>query len=106
MPRAGLFVLAAAVVITLTGATAPLLAQTPTAANFAACNAHARASVEAGTAVPIPKDHARAEAARSTRAVAVITDPSDPQLAGMASEGLGDAAYHAGYRTCMRRSGF
>jgi hypothetical protein len=31
---------------------------------------------------------------------------SDPQLTGMATDGITDAAYQATYRTCMRRNGF
>ena len=110
MPKVRLFAVAA-VVVNLTVATAVLYAQTPTEANFANCNAEARAAVETGTAAPILKDHTRAEAARRVKAATdsgrtIVTDLSDPQLVGMAPGGTIDAAYHAGYRTCMRRSGF
>jgi hypothetical protein len=105
----------AAVVVNLTVGTSALDAQVPTVVHFAACNAEARAAVKERTAAPILKDHTRAETARRAKAVSVqppdsgrmiITDSSDPQLVGMAPEGTMDAAYHAGYRTCMRRSGF
>jgi hypothetical protein len=79
-------------------------AETPTAANFAACNAEAQIAVKEGTATPTRKDRLRAEAA--LKSGAVTPDSADPQLAGMPAEGMKDAAYQAVYRTCMRRSGF
>jgi hypothetical protein len=79
-------------------------AETPTAENFAACNAEAQAAVKEGTATPTAKDHMRADAARKSGIA--ISNSSDPQLAGMTAEGVKDAAYQAVYRTCMRKSGF
>ncbi len=93
--------LVAIVVVTnLTAAAVTVYAETPTEANFAACNADAPAAVKTGAATPTTKDHMRVEAARTGSA------SSDPQLVGMAAEGITDAAYQAAYRTCMRRSGF
>ena len=99
----------AAVVATLTIGVPAVYADTPTEANFASCNAEARAGVQSGSAVPTLKDHTRAETARRVQAAggqSAVTDPRDPQLVGMSPQGAADAAYHAGYRTCMRRSGF
>ena len=96
-----------AVIVSLAAMATTVSAETPTAADFAACNAHAQAAVVAGTATPTAKDHMRVAAARtgdSTRKV--VPYSSDPQLAGMVSAGTTDAAYQAAYRTCMRRSGF
>jgi hypothetical protein len=79
--------------VTLSFAAPTLYAETSTEADFAACNAEARAAVKAGTAAPIRKDHTRAETARRAQAAAVqsidsiISDRSDRQLVGMASEG-------------------
>jgi hypothetical protein len=90
-------------------------AETPIAADLAACNAAARAAVETGTAIPTTKDYMHAEAARRGRAATVrsvdwgtdvVPYSSDPQLVGMETEGTTDAAYQAAYRTCMRRRGF
>jgi hypothetical protein len=108
--------LVAAVVVThLVAVAVTAYAETPTEANFAACNAEAPAAMRAGTATPTAKDHMRVEAARKGGAATphstestgkIITGFSDPQLVGMAAEGLTNAAYQAAYRTCMRRSGF
>ena len=93
--------------VSLAAAATTVSAETPTAVDFAACNAQAQAAVEAGTATPTAKDYMHAAAARtgaSTRKV--VPYSSDPQLAGMVTAGTTDAAYQAAYRTCMRRSGF
>lgn len=100
MLKARGLLVAIVVVTNLTAAAVTVYAETPTEANFAACNADAPAAVKAGTAAPTTKDHMRVEAARTGGA------SSDPQLVGMAAEGITDAAYQAAYRTCMRRSGF
>ena len=100
MLKARGLLVATVVVTNLTAAAVTVYAETPTEANFAACNADAPAAVKTGTATPTTKDHMRVEAARTGSA------SSDPQLVGMAAEGIRDAAYQAAYRTCMRRSGF
>jgi hypothetical protein len=93
--------LVATIIVTnLTAAAATVYAETPTEANFAGCNADAPAAMKAGIVTPTAMDHMRVEAARKGSA------SSDPQLVGMALEGITDAAYQAAYRTCMRRSGF
>ena len=90
-------------------------AATPTAADFASCNAAARDAVKAGsaspnTASPTPKDQGRAASARQgnqpTDATGKITESRDPQLEGMDAEGAKDPLYQAAYRTCMRKAGF
>jgi len=107
--------LVTAVVVSLAAVATTVSAETPSAADFAACNAQAQAAVAAGTATPTTKDYTHAEAARkghattapsldSTKKVAPYS--SDPQLVGMETAGTTDAAYQAAYRTCMRRSGF
>jgi hypothetical protein len=115
MLKAKSVLIATVVVTNLAAAAVAAYAETPTAANFAACNADAPAVVRAGTAPPTAKDYMRVEAARKDGAAiphsadsagTVITRFSDPQLVGMAAEGLTDAAYQAAYRSCMRRSGF
>jgi hypothetical protein len=103
------------VVTNLAAGAVPVYAETPTAANFAACNADAPSAMRGGTAPPTAKDYMRVEAARKGGAAIphstdstgrIITGFSDPQLVGMAPEGIADAAYQAAYRSCMRRSGF
>jgi hypothetical protein len=115
MLKARSVVIATVVVTNLAVGTVTIYAETPTEANFAACNADAPAAMRAGTAPPTAKDYMRVEAARKDgAAIAHSTDSkgrvikgfSDPQLVGMASEGITDAAYQAAYRSCMRRSGF
>jgi hypothetical protein len=89
-------------------------AETPTDADFRACNIAAAEAVKNGTATPTTKDQTRAETARRAKATVPSSDsrgmdisgPTDPQLVGTAPEGVTDAVYHAAYRTCMRRSGF
>ena len=95
-----------AVVVSLAAVATTVSAETPTAADFAACNVHAQAAVEAGTATPTTKDYMHAAAARKRGAATVVPYSSDPQLVGMETEGTTNAAYQAAYRTCMRRSGF
>jgi hypothetical protein len=88
--------------------------QVPKAEDIAACNTEAqRAARDAAgsrdSAVPTPKDHGRAAAARSGEAKAQSSEggkSDDPQLAGIDAEGAKDPAYQAAYRTCMRKSGF
>ena len=89
-------------------------AETPTDADFRACNIAATEAVKNGTVTPTTKDQTRAETARRAKGSGPSSDsqgmdttsPPDPQLVGMAPEGITDAVYHAAYRTCMRRSGF
>ena len=88
-------------------------AETPTEVDFAACNTDAQAAMTAGTATPTTKDYVRVESARTDSAATWTTwvgpismESSDPQLIGMATDGITDAAYQATYRTCMRRNGF
>ena len=104
--------LVGAIVASLVAAVS-VYAQTPTAADFAACNTAARAAMKAGTTTSPTKDYVRVESARrdSTAAWTTWVGPirmasADPQLMGMATEGITDAAYQATYRTCMRRNGF
>jgi hypothetical protein len=91
----------------------PAYGQIPTTADVTACNDEAPRAVKAGTASPIPGDHARAAGARAAGRTVSSTDvpgkaleSSDPQLHGMQSEGARDATYQAAYRSCMRRRGF
>jgi hypothetical protein len=103
-----------AVVASLVAAPVSVYAETPTEAHFVACNADAQAAVQAGTAIPTTKDYMRVEAARKNRAALStesdrpisIEESSDPQLTGMATDGITNAAYQATYRTCMRWNGF
>ena len=107
--------LVTAVTVSLAAVATTVSAETPTAADFAACNAEARAAVEAGTATPTTKDYTHAEAARKGNATTapsidstrkVVPYSSDPQLVGMETEWTTAAPYQAAYRTCMRRRGF
>jgi hypothetical protein len=106
--------LVGAIVASLVAAAVSVYAQTPTAADFAVCNADAQAAVKAGTAAtPTTKDYMRVESARTDSAATWTTSvgpvrmaSSDPQLVGMATDRITDAAYRATYRTCMRRNGF
>jgi hypothetical protein len=105
--------LVGAIVASLVATAVSVYAQTPTEADFAACNTGAQAAMKAGTATPTTKDYMRVEAALKD-SVATWTpevgpirmESSDPQLSGMATDGITDAAYQATYRTCMRRKGF
>jgi hypothetical protein len=106
--------LVGAIVASLVAAAVSVYAETPTAADFAGCNTDAQAAMKAGTtATPTTKDYARVASARTERAATWTTwvgpismEFSDPQLVGMATDGITDAAYQATYRTCMRRNGF
>jgi hypothetical protein len=106
--------LVGAIVASLVAVAASVYAETPTEADFAACNTDAQAAMKAGTATPTTKDYVRVESARTdsaamwTMRVGPISsmESSDPQLVGMATDGITDAGYQATYRTCMRRSGF
>jgi hypothetical protein len=105
--------LVGAIVATLVATAGSVNAQTPTAADFTVCNADAQVAVKAGTATPTTKDYERVESARTDSAATWTTwvgpirmESSDPQLTGMATDGITDAAYQATYRTCMRRKGF
>ena len=105
--------LVGALVASLVSAAVGVYAQTPTVADFAACNRDAQAAMKAGTATPTTKDYLRVESARTDSAATWTTwvgpismESSDPQLIGMARDGITDAAYQATYRTCMRRNGF
>jgi hypothetical protein len=104
---------AGALVASLVAAAVNVYALPPTAADFAACNADAQVAVKAGPASPTTMDYVRVESARTDSAATWTTwvgpirmESSDPQLMGMATDGITDAAYQATYRTCMRRNGF
>ena len=104
--------LVGAIVASLVAAAVGVYAQTATEADFAACNTAAQAAMKAGTATPTTKDYVRVESARTDSAATWTTwvgpismESSDPQLIGMATAGITDAAYQAKYRTCMRRNG-
>ena len=105
--------LVGAIVASLVSAAVGVYTQTPTEADFAACNTDAQAAIKAGTANPTKKDYVRVESVRTDSAATWTTwigpismESSDPQLTGMATDGITDAAYQATYRTCMRRNGF
>jgi len=105
--------LVGALVASLVSAAVGVYAQTPTEADFAACNTDAQAAMKAGPATPTTKDYVRVESARTDRVATWTTwvgpirmESSDPQLIGMATDRITDAAYQATYRTCMRRNGF
>ena len=105
--------LVGAIVASLVAAAVGVYAQTATEADFAACNTAAQAAMKAGTATPTTKDYVRVESARTDSAATWTTwvgpirmESSDPQLMGMATDGITDAAYQATYRACMRRNGF
>src|SRR5207244_8419888 len=100
-------------VASLVAAAVSVYALPPTAADSAACHADARVAVKAGSASPTTMDYVRVESARTDSAATWTTwvgpiriESSDPQLMGMAADGMTDAAYQATYRTCMRRNGF
>jgi hypothetical protein len=104
-----------AIALVTVGAWSSAHGATPTAADFASCNAAARDAVKAGsaspsTASPTPKDQGRATSARQgkepTDATGRISQSPDPQLEGMDAEGAKDPLYQAAYRTCMRKAGF
>jgi hypothetical protein len=95
--------------LTFASGLSPSAAETPTEANFRACNAEAEAAVKSGTPAPTTKDHARAEAERkggSGPGTSARDRVEDPQLRGMARDRADEPEYQAAYRTCMRRSGF
>jgi len=101
------------IVASLVAAAVSVYAETPTEADFAACNTDARAAMKAGTDTPTTKDYVRVESARTDSVATWATwvwpismESSDAQLIGMATDGITDAAYQATYRTCMRRNGF
>jgi hypothetical protein len=105
--------LVVALVASLVAAAVSGYAQTPTAADFVACNTEGRAAVKASTTTPLTKDYVRVESARTDGAAAWTTwvgpirmESSDPQLMGLATDGITDAVYQATYRACMRRNGF
>lgn len=111
--RKAMRVLGSTVVASLVAAAVSVYAETPTEADFVACNTEAKAAMKAGTATPTAKDYMRVEAARKERATTstewdgpISMESSDPQLIGMATDGITDAPYQATYRTCMRRNGF
>ena len=104
--------LVGALVASLFAAAVSVYALPPTAADFAACNADAQVAVKAGTASPTTMDYVRVESARTDSAATWTTwvgpirmESSDPQLMGLATDGITDG-YQATYRTCMRRNGF
>ena len=103
--------LVGAIVASLVAAAVSVYAETPTAADFAACNTDAQAAVKASTTAPPTKDYVRVESADSAATWTMRVGPirmasSDPQLFGMATDGITDAAYQATYRTCMQWHGF
>ena len=104
--------LVGAIVAGLVTAAVSVYAETPTMADFAACNTEAQVAMKAGTAAtPTTKDYVRVESARTDSAATWRVGPirmesSDPHLFGMATDGITDAAYQATYRTCMQWHGF
>jgi hypothetical protein len=81
--------LVGALVASLVAAAVSVYAQTPTAADFAVCNADAQAAMKAGTATPTTKDYVRVESARTDSAVTwtmwvgpIRLESSDPPLLG------------------------
>ena len=102
--------LVGALVASLVAAAVSVYAQAPTEADFAACNKDAQAAMKAGSpGTPTIKDYVRVESARTDSAAAWTTwvgpirmASADPQLVGMATDGITDAAY----QTCMRWHGF
>ncbi len=105
--------LVGAIAASLVAAAVSVYAGTPTEADFVACNTDAQAAMKADTATPTTKDYVRVESARTDSAATRTTwvgpismEFSDPQLIGMAPDGITDAAYQATSRTCMRRNGF
>jgi hypothetical protein len=106
--------LVGALVASLVAAAVSVYAEAPTEADFAACNKDAQAAMKAGSpATPTIKDYVRVESARTDSAAAWATwvgpirmESSDPQLMGMATDGITDTVYQATYRACMRRNGF
>ena len=101
--------LVGAIVASLVAAAVSVYAETPTKADFTACNMDAQAAMKAGTATPMTKDYVRVESARTDSAATwggpMSMESLDPQLVGMATDGITDAGYQATYRTCMRRNG-
>ena len=102
--------LVGALVASLVAAAVSVYAAPPTEADFAVCNTDAQAAMKAGTVTPTTKDYVRVESARTDSAAMWTTwvgpismESSDPQLIGMATDGITDAAYQATYRTCMRK---
>src|SRR2546427_1996951 len=105
--------LVGAIVASLVAAAVSVYAETPTEAEFAVCNTDAQAAMKAGTVTPTTKDYVHVESARTDSAATWTTwvgpirmESSDPQLIGMETDGITDAAYQATYRACMRRNGF
>jgi hypothetical protein len=105
--------LVGAIVASFVAAAVSVYAQTPTAADFGACNTEGRAAMKAGTTAAPTENYVRVGSARTDSAAAWTTwvgpmrmESSDPQLTGMATDGITDAAYRMTYRTCMRRNGF
>ena len=102
--------LVGAIMASLVAGVVSVYAETPTKADFAACNTDAQAAMKAGTATPTTKDYVRVESARTDSAATwvgpISVESPDPQLMGMATAGITDAGYQATYRTCMRRNGF
>ena len=91
--------LVSALVASLVSAAVGVYAQTPTAADFAACNTKARAAMKAGITTSPTKDYVRVESARTDSAATWTTwvgpismESSDPQLIGMATDGITDAS--------------
>jgi len=84
-------VLVGAIVASLVAAAVSVCAETPTKADFAACNTDAQAAMKAGTAAPTTKDYVRVESARTDSAATwvgpISMESSDPQLIGMATMG-------------------
>ena len=105
--------LVGAIVASLVAAAISVYAETPMEADFAACNTDAQAAMKAGTSTPTTKDYVRVESAWRDSAATWTTwvgpismESSNPQLIGMATDGITDAVYQAAYHTGMRRKGF
>ena len=65
--------LVGAIVAGLVAAAVSVYAETPTEADFAACNTDAQAAMKAGTATPTTKDYMRVESARTDSAATWTT---------------------------------
>jgi len=92
-------------------AAAPVRAEVPTAADFAACNTKAAEESAADTAsasprTDLPKDATRLPADAKPKAAGTLSSDKDPQVEGLAADRAGDKVYVAAYRSCMRQRGF
>jgi hypothetical protein len=111
------FTVGALLALTVVGAlaAAPVHAEVPTAADFAACNAKAAEEVKADAAsasprAELPKDATQLPPDVRTRppdsSGRTLSSEKDPQIEGLAADRAGDKVYVAAYRSCMRQRGF